>query len=68
MDSKKRGLHLCPPKDKLVLFQNYNYFKHKDLILEIKPNYDGSLNKTTIDTEVENFVLGRYQVDSGTDL
>ena len=62
------ALHLCPPASKLNLYQNYNYFPHHDLILEVKPNYDIVKNKTLVDVEVEKFVMGRYQLDSSTDL
>ena len=56
-------MYICPPKEKLYLFNNFNYVPYTMGGFRIFPNYDvkdkESKNAKEIDSVVNDFVLSR---------
>ena len=56
------------PLHLLSLNNNFDYLPQISVGFKVKPNYEIVKNKTLVNEQVENFMLGRSQVNSGMDL
>jgi hypothetical protein len=65
-------MYICPPAEKVYIFNNYNYVPYTMGGFKILPNYDikdkESKKAKIIDSMVDDFVLSRMQIDQTVDL
>ena len=60
---------MCPdPEKDLFLFKNFNYEPYSSIQLTIEPNYEIETNKSLVNKEISNFVVGRLEARSEIDL
>ena len=42
------NLHICLPTDKIKLYNNFEFFPHIDVGIQVKPNYENIKDKKTV--------------------
>jgi hypothetical protein len=59
-------LNICLPKDKLKLYNNYEFLPYWTVKFEIKPNYPKDAteeNKKAVNAEINNFSLAKLNLN-----
>lgn len=52
---------MCPDtKDDIYFFSNFENPTYASVLLKVLPNYDIEKNKTKVQEELRNFIIGRY--------
>ena len=56
-------LYICPQREHLHIFNNYEYFPQIHVEFVIRPNYEIETDKAIVNEEVNNFEVAREQIN-----